>query len=84
MCIAIALPAGLAQGDMKKKSGGAPNLAAAQILVQEAQAKLDAAHKSGEPDAGGYAAKAREHLRKAAEQLELAMPSADKRGDGKR
>lgn len=83
--VAIAIPAGLAQGDKKPgKGGGAPNLSAAQILVQEAQAKLEAAQKAGEFDADGYAAKAKEHLGKAAEQLNLSMQSVDKRGGGKR
>jgi hypothetical protein len=83
VCIAISVPLGLAaepEATRKTEKLRQPNLAAAQILIQEAHAKLEAAHKANEPDAGGHAAKAKEHLAKALEEIKLATEATKEKG----
>ena len=56
-----------------------PNLGAAHKLTQQAITKLEAAQKANEYDLGGHAAKAKDLLRQASEQIKLATEAANKR-----
>ncbi len=56
-----------------------PNLAAAQRLVQQAMGKLDAAQQANEYDMHGHAAKAKELLGKAFEEVKQAAETANRR-----
>lgn len=76
VALALGAPIGLAvANDAPAKKAGKyahPNLAAAHKLTAQAVTRLDAAQQARELDAGGHAAKARELLRQAQAELELA------------
>ena len=63
-------------GDVAKKH---PNLNAAQKLIQQATAKIEAAQKANEFDLDGHAKKAKELLEQASAELKLAAEAADKK-----
>jgi len=79
--LALAAPLGLALAEGKPK--GHPNLAAAQKLTNMAVDKLAAAQRANEYDLGGHAAKAKQLLRQASEEIKLATAAAAAR-DGNR
>jgi hypothetical protein len=88
VCLAIAAPLGLAVAKEQEKpatdvkKARHPNLAAAQILISEAFAKLEAAQKANEYDLDGHAAKAKTLLSQAADEIKLAAAAANAK-DGK-
>lgn len=55
-----------------------PNLFAAQRLIEQAVGKVDAAQAANEFDMGGHAAKAKEHLAKAFEEIKQAAGAANR------
>jgi hypothetical protein len=55
-----------------------PNLAAAQRLIEQAMGKIDAAQQANEYDMGGHAAKAKELLGQAFEQVKMAAEAANR------
>ena len=55
-----------------------PHLAEAQKLVHEAHDRLSAAQKANEFDLGGHAAKAKNFLEQASQELKLAADQSDK------
>jgi hypothetical protein len=55
-----------------------PNLFAAQRFIEQAIGKVDAAQAANEFDMGGHAAKAKEHLAKAYEEIKLAAEAANR------
>jgi hypothetical protein len=81
LSIAIAAPLGLAlakepaQNVSKDKH---PNLASAQKLITQAFDKLEAAQKANEYDMDGHAAKAKDALKTAADEIKLAAGAANK------
>jgi hypothetical protein len=78
--LALAVPIGLALADdkpMKKERDVFSNLKSAHKLTLQAHAKLETAKKEGELDKGGHAAKAKELLRQAGEELKLATGAVD-------
>jgi hypothetical protein len=83
VAVALAVPVGLALAEQPQKTPGKglrhPNLAAAQKLTQQAFVKLEAAQKANEYDLGGHAAKAKDLLKQAGEQIKLATEAADRR-----
>ena len=54
-----------------------PNIAAAQKLVEQAFAKVTAAQKANEYDMDGHAAKAKDLLEQASNELKLAAEAAN-------
>ncbi len=54
-----------------------PNLAAAQRLVDQALGRIDAAQQANEFDMGGHAAKAKDLLARANEELKAAAEEAN-------
>ena len=56
-----------------------PNIAAAQRLTEEAYQKVVAAQESNEYDVGGHAAKAKELLQQASQQLKMAAEASNQR-----
>jgi len=54
-----------------------PNLAAAQESIERAFEKLTAAQQANEFDMDGHAAKAKEHLMQAREEIKLATRAAN-------
>jgi hypothetical protein len=54
-----------------------PNLNAAQRLMEQAVAKIDAAQQANEFDMNGHAAKAKDLLGKAYEEVKLAAEAAN-------
>ncbi len=56
-----------------------PNLVAAQELIENAIAKVQAAQRANEFDMGGHAARAKALLEQASEQIRLAAEAADRR-----
>jgi hypothetical protein len=54
-----------------------PNLAAAQRLIVQASAKIDAAQQANEFDMGGHAAKAKQLLDQASDELKAAAMEAN-------
>jgi hypothetical protein len=56
-----------------------PNLAAAQRLVDQALGRIDAAQQANEYDMGGHAAKAKDLLAHANEELKAAAEEANRR-----
>ncbi len=54
-----------------------PNLAAAQDLIDRAVGRLDAAQQANEFDMDGHAAKAKEFLRQAREEIKMAARAAN-------
>ena len=57
-----------------------PNLAAAQAFIDQAYAKVTAAQVANQFDMGGHAAKAKELLMQAREEIQLAARAADRNG----
>jgi hypothetical protein len=55
-----------------------PNLAKAQVLVDQAYDRIVAAQKANEFDLGGHAAKAKGHLEQASKELKLAAVESNK------
>jgi hypothetical protein len=55
-----------------------PNLNAAQRFIEQAMAKVDAAQQANEYDMHGHAAKAKEHLGKAYEEIKQAAEAANR------
>lgn len=56
-----------------------PNLAAAQRLSLEAFTKLEDAQRANEYDLGGHAAKAKDLLRQASDEIKLAAQASNDR-----
>lgn len=77
--LALALPFGIATAQKKDGKYSHPNLAAADRLCVQALAKLEAAQTANEFDLGGHAAKAKELIRQAQEQIKLATKHASKK-----
>jgi hypothetical protein len=55
-----------------------PNLNAAQRLMEQAVGKIDAAQQANEFDMGGHAAKAKDLLGRAFEEVKLAAEAANR------
>ena len=55
-----------------------PNLFAAQRFIEQAMGKVDAAQSANEFDMGGHAAKAKDHLAKAYEEIKRAAEAANR------
>ena len=55
-----------------------PNLAAAQGFIDQAIGRVDAAQRANEYDLGGHAARAKELLRQAREEIKLAAGAANR------
>jgi hypothetical protein len=62
---------------------GHPNLVEAQSMLDSAIAKIDAAQAANDFDMSGYAAKAKETIIQAKEQINLATQSANGKESGK-
>jgi hypothetical protein len=75
VALALAVPLGLAVAE----SPAPPNLGVAQRLIAQAFDKLEAAQKANEYDLGGHAAKAKELLRQAKIELQLAAGASDQK-----
>jgi hypothetical protein len=58
--------------------GRHPNLAAAQVLIDEAVGKIDAAQRSNANDMEGHAARAKELLIQARGEIKLAAEAANR------
>ena len=70
---------GLAKGPKQNVSGARhPNIAAAQKFCAQAFEKVTAAQKANEYDMEGHAAKAKELLEQASNELKLAAEAANK------
>jgi hypothetical protein len=72
----VALPLGVWAGGAMK---GHPNLEAARSALNTAELKIDAAQKANEYDMGGHAAKAKEAIGTAKEELRLAAETANEK-----
>jgi hypothetical protein len=57
-----------------------PNLAAAQVLIEQAMEKVTVAQRANEYDMGGHAAKAKELLSQAYREIKLAARAANRNG----
>jgi hypothetical protein len=82
LTVAISAPLGLAlakEPAQNVSSARHPNLAAAQKLITQAFDKLEAAQKANEYDLGGHAAKAKEALKLAADEIKLAAETANQK-----
>ena len=55
-----------------------PNLFAAQSLIEQAIAKVSAAQAANEYDMGGHAAKAKDHLDRAYDEIKMAARAANR------
>jgi hypothetical protein len=55
-----------------------PNLAAAQVLIDQAYTKINAAEQANEFDMDGHAANAKHFLSKANAEIQLAARAADR------
>jgi hypothetical protein len=55
-----------------------PNLFEAQRFIEQAMGKIDAAQSANEFDMGGHAAKAKEHLAKAYDEIKQAAGAANR------
>ena len=77
--LAIAAPFGIAAAQKKDGKYSHPNLAAADRLCVQALAKLEAAQTANEFDLGGHAAKAKELIRQAQDEIKLATTHAGKK-----
>ena len=69
---------GAAVGFAQVRPGRHPNLAAAQRLAAQASAKVSAAQQANEFDMGGHAAKAKQLLDQASEELNQAAGAANR------
>jgi hypothetical protein len=83
VALALAAPLGLALAESpapkkppSKSAEAHPNLEVAQRLVAQAVNKLEAAQQANEYDLGGHAAKAKELLRQAKIEIEIATEVA--------
>ena len=76
---ALTAPLGLAFAQSKTSLKSHPNLFAAQKLAAQAYDKLTAAQKANEYDLGGHAAKAKDFLEKANEEIKAAAATIDTR-----
>ena len=74
LCFGLLAGVALYAADPEKKH---PNLTGAQSLILQAQEKVTAAQKVNEFDLGGHAAKAKDFLDQANEELKLALAAAD-------
>jgi hypothetical protein len=72
----VALPIGVYAGGALR---GHPNLEAARNALTTADAKIVAAQKANEFDLGGHAAKAKEAIATAKEELRLAAETSNER-----
>jgi hypothetical protein len=72
----IALPLGAFAGGALK---GHPNMQAAMKALDTAAAKITAAQKANEFDLGGHAAKAKDAIKLAQDELKLAAEAANKK-----
>jgi hypothetical protein len=54
-----------------------PNLFAAQSLIEQAISKVSAAQSANEFDMGGHAAKAKDHLARAYDEIKMAARAAN-------
>ena len=76
--LAIAAPLGLAFAQTKKSGKYAhPNLVAADKLCAQAFTKLEAAQKANEYNLGGHAAKAKDLIKQAQDEIKAAAAAAD-------
>ncbi len=82
--IALTLAAPLTLSADTGKVVGHPNLAAAQKLAAQAFEKLTAAQTANEYDLGGHAAKAKDLLKQANDEIKLAAAAADKNDSPKK
>ena len=69
--LALAIPTGLVVAQPRRVN--APNLTAAQSFCDQAYARLEAAQVANEYELGGHAAKAKDLLRQAKEEIKLAI-----------
>jgi hypothetical protein len=72
----VALPIGVYAGGAMK---GHPNLEAARNALTTADLKISAAQKANEFDLGGHAAKAKEAIATAKEELRLAAETSNEK-----
>ena len=72
----VALPLGVFAGGAMK---GHPNLEGARTALNNASNKIEAAQKANEFDLGGHAAKAKELIATAKEELRLAAETANEK-----
>jgi hypothetical protein len=79
LALALAAPLSLALAQKKEGKYSHPNLMAADKLCAQAFAKLEAAQKANEYDLGGHAAKAKDLLKQAQDEIRLATAAADKK-----
>ena len=80
IALAVAAPLGLVMADKTSAKGPAhPNLAAAQKLAQQAFDRLVAAQKANEYELGGHAAKAKDLLKQANDEIKAITDIVDKR-----
>lgn len=78
LVLALAAPVSLAVAQKKQGKYSHPNLMAADKLCAQAFAKLEAAQKANEYDLGGHAAKAKDLLKQAQDEIRLATEAANK------
>jgi len=72
----VALPLGVWAGGAMK---GHPNLEAARTALNNAEAKISAAQKANEFDLGGHAAKAKDAIALAKDELRQAAETANEK-----
>ncbi len=78
LCVALLGGTALAKDPVRNVSAKKhPNIAAAQKLVTQAFAKIEAAQKANEFDLGGHAQKAKDLLSQANDELKLAATVAN-------
>jgi hypothetical protein len=76
ICAAIVLAAGFSFA-AKPPLAGHPNLQAARMHLKQAMAKITAAQRANEFDMGGHAAKAKELLEQADQEIGQAAEAAN-------
>ena len=74
---AVCLPLGAFAGGGGKALKGHPNMMAAAKALDTAWEKITAAQKANEYDLGGHAAKAKDAIKLAMDELKLAAQAAD-------
>jgi hypothetical protein len=79
LVLALAAPLSLALAQKKEGKYSHPNLMAADRLCAQAFAKLEAAQQANEYDLGGHAAKAKDLLKQAQDEIKLATQAATKK-----
>ena len=80
---AICLPIGAFAGGGAKALKGHPNMEAAAKALGTAWDKITAAQKANEYDLGGHAAKAKDAIKLAMDELKAAADTANEKKDGK-